>query len=99
MDEHIEDIESMRCGTAYRGGGNEDGTSGTECECCEVLCDESGWCSFCCCNADVTCAMEGRRCSDDGCNGDETDGAVGASCIGSSMAAIFILSDVERSLC
>lgn len=39
--------------------------------------------------------MEGRRCSDDGCNGDDEGGAVGASRIGSSMAAIFILFDVK----
>lgn len=45
--------------------------------------------------------MEGRRCSSDGCNGDEEDGAVDASCVGSSMAAIFILlmSRQRKVLC
>jgi hypothetical protein len=74
VDESIEDFESRRGGRTCRGCGSEDsGGCGIIWMCCCILCNESG----CCCwlySAEVTWVIEGRRCCEDVCGGeDEAD--------------------------
>lgn len=89
-------MESMRRSRTSWSGDNGDNGSCMVCRWCGVECDESGHRS----SDGVTYVIVGRRCSNDGCIGEDEDDFItgyGVSWLGSRTAAMFVsfVLDVE----